>query len=153
LNELFKTLSVRGTVGIGHTRWATHGVPDETNAHPQVGEVSKIAVVHNGIIENYLTLKNKLTKEGFIFRSQTDTEVILCLIEKYFAGDLEKAFEAIEEMQADGLAPDVITYTSLIKACGSTLGPKAASTAEEIFETMQQRTNHFSTYIEPNEFN
>jgi len=68
------------------------------------------------------------------------------------AGDLEKAFEAIEEMQADGLAPDVITYTSLIKACGSTLGPKAASTAEEIFETMQQRTNHFSTYIEPNEF-
>ena len=67
------------------------------------------------------------------------------------AGDLEKAFEAIEEMQADGLAPDVITYTSLIKACGSILGHKAVSAAEEIFETMQQRTNHFATYTEPNE--
>jgi pentatricopeptide repeat protein len=67
------------------------------------------------------------------------------------AGDLEKAFEAIEEMQADGLAPDVITYTSLIKACASTLGHEAVSTAEEIFETMQQRTNHFATYTEPNE--
>lgn len=99
LNALFKSLSVRGTVGIGHTRWATHGVPDETNAHPQVSPISKIAVVHNGIIENYLMLKNQLIKEGFIFRSQTDTEVILCLIEKYYQGDLEKAIEtALKEL-------------------------------------------------------
>ena len=80
-----------GTVGIGHTRWATHGEPSITNAHPHTDCTKSIAVVHNGIIENYLELKEKLIKEGHKFRSKTDSEVIAHLIEKYYRGNLEKA--------------------------------------------------------------
>ena len=80
-----------GTVGIGHTRWATHGEPSKTNAHPHADCTKNIAVVHNGIIENYLNLKEKLISEGHIFRTKTDSEVIVHLIEKYYKGNLEKA--------------------------------------------------------------
>ena len=78
LEELLKRKPLTGSIGIGHTRWATHGVPSETNAHPHV--VDNIALVHNGIIENYSLLKNKLQKKGAKFLSQTDTEVIAHLV-------------------------------------------------------------------------
>lgn len=80
---------ITGTVGIGHTRWATHGRPDKVNAHPHVS--GDIAVVHNGIIENYQMLKDKLVKSGYAFVSETDTEVLAHLINHYFKNDLKEA--------------------------------------------------------------
>ncbi|MCK4723660.1 MAG: isomerizing glutamine--fructose-6-phosphate transaminase, partial [Dehalococcoidia bacterium] len=80
-----------GQVGIGHTRWATHGKPSKPNAHPHIDCAGKIAVVHNGVIDNYQALREQLTEEGHVFRSETDTEVIPHLIEKYFHGDLNQA--------------------------------------------------------------
>jgi glutamine---fructose-6-phosphate transaminase (isomerizing) len=77
--------------GIGHTRWATHGKPSLLNAHPHTDCSGKIAVVHNGVIENFQQLREQLTKEGHVFRSDTDTEVIPHLIEKYYQGNLEQA--------------------------------------------------------------
>jgi glutamine---fructose-6-phosphate transaminase (isomerizing) len=76
-----------GTIGLGHTRWATHGRPTEENAHPHTDCTGDLVVVHNGIIENYLALKEKLLAEGHLFRSETDTEVIAHLIEKYLKED------------------------------------------------------------------
>ena len=76
-----------GTVGIGHTRWATHGEPSDTNAHPHFNESESIVVVHNGIIENYLKLKNKLGDKGYKFVSETDTEVIAHLLDYYYHGN------------------------------------------------------------------
>ena len=81
-------------VGIGHTRWATHGEPSQVNAHPHCDCTGKIAVVHNGVINNFQKLRQQLTSEGHNFISGTDTEVIPHLIEKYYDGDLEKAVEA-----------------------------------------------------------
>jgi len=81
----------QGTIGIGHTRWATHGEPSQTNAHPHCDCTGKIAVVHNGIIHDYQSLKQQLIAEGHKFASETDTEVISHLIEKHYQGDLEKA--------------------------------------------------------------
>jgi len=79
--------NLTGTVGLGHTRWATHGRPTEENAHPHTDCTGDLVVVHNGIIENYLALKEKLIAEGHVFRSETDTEVIAHLIEKYLKAD------------------------------------------------------------------
>ena len=75
-----------GNTGIGHTRWATHGPPSMVNAHPHIDCSTKIAVVHNGVIANYQELKRQLVAEGHIFLSETDTEVLPHLIEKYFHG-------------------------------------------------------------------
>lgn len=88
LNELTHDgATLPGTVGIGHTRWATHGEPSDINAHPQFNKDESIVVVHNGIIENYLKLKNKLIGKGYEFLSDTDTEVIAHLLDYYYAGN------------------------------------------------------------------
>ena len=76
-----------GTVGIGHTRWATHGAPSDLNAHPHFNKDHSIVVVHNGIIENYLKLKKKLMSKGYEFLSETDTEVIAHMLDYYYNGD------------------------------------------------------------------
>ncbi|GAB1344728.1 glutamine--fructose-6-phosphate transaminase (isomerizing) [Gemmatimonas sp.] len=92
---------VEGTLGIAHTRWATHGPPTENNAHPHVSQNGKIAVVHNGIIENATVLKAGLEARGYVFKSDTDTEVLAHLIETAYAGNLEAAvIEALN--QVDG---------------------------------------------------
>ncbi|NNF05183.1 MAG: glutamine--fructose-6-phosphate transaminase (isomerizing) [Candidatus Eisenbacteria bacterium] len=81
----------KGVTGIGHTRWATHGEPNTLNAHPHIDGSGKLALVHNGIIENYGSLKAKLESEGHKFETETDTEVLAHLIEKYYEGNLEEA--------------------------------------------------------------
>ncbi len=82
---------ISGNIGIAHTRWATHGEPNEVNAHPHLDCKKEIAIVHNGIIENYNSLKELLKKEGHKFSSETDSEVIAHLIEKFYSGNLEDA--------------------------------------------------------------
>ncbi|MDH4263465.1 MAG: glutamine--fructose-6-phosphate transaminase (isomerizing) [Spirochaetia bacterium] len=91
LEKLIENDKFDGHVGIGHTRWATHGAPTKINAHPHTNQAQTIAVVHNGIIENYTNLKKDLINEGYIFISDTDTEIIAHLIEKYLK--TEKNFE------------------------------------------------------------
>ncbi len=83
--------SCPGNAGIGHTRWATHGAPTDTNAHPHVSNNGRFAVVHNGIIENYLSLRKELVANGYHFESETDTEVVAHLIDMYYDGDIKKA--------------------------------------------------------------
>lgn len=89
-----------GTVGIGHTRWATHGVPSDVNAHPHCNEAGTIAVIHNGIIENYLPLRDKLISKGYKFESDTDTEVLAHLIDYYYKGNpLEAITKVMHRVQ------------------------------------------------------
>ena len=82
---------VPGTAGVGHTRWATHGAPTEENAHPHLSNDGRFAIVHNGIIENYIALREELTGAGYVFESQTDTEVIVHLLEMYYSGSVRDA--------------------------------------------------------------
>ena len=106
LEKRIKSKCNGSTIGIVHTRWATHGAPTVENAHPHIDCSDKIAVVHNGIIENYNCLKAKLQREGHKFRSETDSEVIAHLIESHFNGNLEDAVRcALKEIEgAYGLA-------------------------------------------------
>lgn len=105
-----------GTAGIGHTRWATHGAPTDSNAHPHFNETETIAVVHNGIIENYMKLKKKLEDKGYQFSSETDTEVVAHLLDYYYKGDpleaITKIMHRVEGSYALGIIfaehPDVI---------------------------------------------
>ena len=91
LSKVIDGLSIQASLGIGHTRWATHGIPNDINSHPHLNKAKKIAIVHNGIIENFLELKKSLIKDGYVFRSQTDTEVVVHLIDKYFSSNLVQA--------------------------------------------------------------
>jgi glucosamine--fructose-6-phosphate aminotransferase (isomerizing) len=91
LAELLAREPLKGTVGISHTRWATHGPPTDINAHPHFDQSGKIALVHNGVIENYQVLKEKLRARGHAFVSATDTEVLAHLVGEYFEGDLTEA--------------------------------------------------------------
>src|SRR5690606_33931138 len=86
-----------GTTGIGHTRWATHGGPTDGNAHPHLADDDRLAVIHNGIIENFAPLRDELIAEGVTFLSETDTEVAAALLGKEYrrTGDLQKAFRGV----------------------------------------------------------
>ncbi len=100
LEERLKTEKLDGCMGIGHTRWATHGEPNDVNSHPHISQSGEIAVVHNGIIENYIQLKEFLIGQGYSFKSDTDTEVIAHLVEYYYDGDLVDAvMKVIDEIE------------------------------------------------------
>ena len=91
LEKQVLALHLTGTSGIGHTRWATHGAPNRVNAHPHTDDTGGIALVHNGIIENYAALRKELSKNGSVFTTDTDTEVLAHLIRQFYDGDLTKA--------------------------------------------------------------
>ncbi|TPN33540.1 glutamine--fructose-6-phosphate aminotransferase, partial [Mesorhizobium sp. B2-3-3] len=100
LERRLKDEPLDGTIGIGHTRWATHGVPNETNAHPHFSE--GVAIVHNGIIENFAELRDELTRDGYCFASQTDTEVVAHLVARELARGLqpvEAAHQALKRLE------------------------------------------------------
>ena len=100
LDNYTKENPITGNVGIGHTRWATHGAPSDIDSHPHLNNKETIAVVHNGIIENYLTLKEELQSKGYQFVSETDTEVIAHLVDYYYEGDLlEAVFKTIKKLK------------------------------------------------------
>lgn len=100
LEEKLEENPIYGNIGIGHTRWATHGKPSDVNSHPHTNEKKTISVVHNGIIENYMELRELLISKGYIFQSETDTEVIPQLVDYYYDGDLLKAvMKAVEKME------------------------------------------------------
>ncbi len=132
LVELVAAEPVSGRVGIGHTRWATHGEPSRRNAHPHVGVTGQVAVVHNGIIENFLALRQELEAEGRCFTSDTDTEVVVHLVEGYLAGgaDLETAVRrALAQVRGanafvflSSREPDRLVAARLGNAGGLTIG-------------------------------
>lgn len=108
LSDLTKEgTTLDGTIGIGHTRWATHGAPSDTNSHPHFNTNESIAVVHNGIIENYLKIKKRLLDKGYQFQSQTDTEVVVQLLDYYYKGDalaaITKVMSKLEGSYALGI--------------------------------------------------
>ncbi len=121
---------VQGPMGIGHTRWATHGRPSQRNAHPHTDCTGEIVVIHNGIVENFLALKAELQTEGHTFRSDTDTEVIVHLVEKYYKGDIVEAARAAFRRLRGAHAivvmtsrePDRIVATRIGNAGGVTVG-------------------------------
>ena len=106
LEDKLKVNPPKGTIGIAHTRWATHGAPTVENAHPHMSYNGKISIVHNGIIENYASLKAKLISDGIKFQSETDTEVVAHLIARFYTGDLKTAvLKAIAKIEGTfGLA-------------------------------------------------
>ena len=100
LAEDLEKSPILGGLGIGHTRWATHGEPSDVNSHPHFNMDRTIAVVHNGIIENYMELKEELQAEGVVFLSQTDTEVVAHLVDKYYEGNLlDAVYKATERLR------------------------------------------------------
>ncbi len=132
LMEKVQAAPVSGPIGIGHTRWATHGEPCERNAHPHLGPAGEVAVVHNGIIENYRALREELEAEGHRFASDTDTEVVVHLVEGYLAGgaSLEDAVRrALAQVRGANAFlflsrrhPDCIVAVRLGNAGGLTVG-------------------------------
>lgn len=125
LEEVVRTNPVDGLYGIGHTRWATHGRPTEENAHPHRDCKGNIVVVHNGIVENYMTLKQQLQSEGHEFKTETDTEVIAHLVEKYYQGNLEAAVRCAVKQLSGVFALGVISKLEPGKIVGARSGPPA----------------------------
>lgn len=123
---------LQGTIGIGHTRWATHGEPNQHNAHPHTGPAQEVVLVHNGIVENFLTLREELTAEGAAFRSDTDTEVIAHLIERLLSvegGLVEAVRRALQHVEGSNAVvvmstrePDKIVAARLGNAGGVVIG-------------------------------
>ena len=132
LEALLQRAPTNGHTAIGHTRWATHGAPNERNAHPHTDEAGVIALIQNGIVENYLALKQQLQSEGHIFKSDTDTEVIVHLIDKFlaegedFVSACRRAFKLIRGAHAivalSKHEPDKLVATRLGNAGGVTIG-------------------------------
>ena len=132
LTELVSEIPVSGHVGIGHTRWATHGEPSARNAHPHIGMTGNVVVVHNGIVENYMELRNELADEGVVFSSDTDTEVIVQLVERYQSlgiGLVEVAQKAMQHLKGahgivlmSSLEPDKIVAARIGNAGGVVVG-------------------------------
>jgi glutamine---fructose-6-phosphate transaminase (isomerizing) len=123
LEDAIRLNPVDGTFGIGHTRWATHGRPTEENAHPHRDCKGDVVVVHNGIVENYLTLKHQLQAEGHEFKTETDTEVIAHLVEKHFKGNLEEAVRATVKQITGVFAIAVISRSDPNKIVAARSGP------------------------------
>src|SRR5512140_3627466 len=121
-----------GTPGIGHTRWATHGAPNAINAHPHLGQTKRVVVVHNGIVENFLELKDELAAEGVEFQTDTDTETIVHLVEHYLAtglGLVEAARKTFKQIQGANVVvlmsadePDKIVTARIGNAGGVVIG-------------------------------
>src|SRR2546426_5340821 len=124
LEEILARSPVEGTFGIGHTRWATHGRPTEENAHPHRDCKGRIVVIHNGMIENFLELKRELRAEGHKFATETDTEIIAHLIEKYQdGGPLEEAVRAALPRLGGVYALAIISTADPGKIVAARLGP------------------------------
>jgi glucosamine--fructose-6-phosphate aminotransferase (isomerizing) len=123
LEQAVQLNPVDGVFGIGHTRWATHGRPTEENAHPHRDCKGDIVVVHNGIVENYLSLKQRLQTEGHEFKTETDTEVIAHLVEKNFKGNLEQAVRAAVRELSGVFALAVISRSEPNKIVAARSGP------------------------------
>lgn len=132
LNALVESSPLAGNLGIGHTRWATHGEPSERNAHPHIGMTGDVVVVHNGIVENFLELRDELSAEGVDFKSDTDTEVIVHLVERYLSANTslteaaQKAFNHLKGAHAIVLfsanEPDKIVAARIGNAGGVAIG-------------------------------
>ena len=132
LIDLVGISPINGAPGIGHTRWATHGAPNARNAHPHLGQTKRVVVVQNGIVENFLELKDELTAEGVVFQSETDTETIVHLVEHYLAtgiGLVEAARKTFNEIQGANVVvlmsadePDKIVTARVGNAGGVVLG-------------------------------
>ncbi len=132
LGELLAKSPISGTIGIGHTRWATHGEPSARNAHPHTGESGEVVLVHNGIVENFLPLREELLAEGVVFSSDTDTEVIAQLVERYLSldeGIAEASRKALGHLRgAHGIVllspkePDKIVAARIGNAGGVVIG-------------------------------
>ncbi|MGE0405110.1 MAG: class II glutamine amidotransferase [Candidatus Korobacteraceae bacterium] len=131
LEEVIRLKPLDGTYGIGHTRWATHGRPTEENAHPHRDCTGRIVVVHNGIIENYLSLKRKLVEEGHHFTTETDTEIIAHLVEKHLKSSngtrvtLEDAVRKTVKLLTGVYALAVISEDERDKIVAARNGPPA----------------------------
>lgn len=131
LSQLVQQDPLEGNIGIGHTRWATHGAPNSQNAHPHLGMTGDVVVVHNGIVENFSTLRDELESEGVEFQSETDTEVIVHLIERYHSGNniTDAVRKALKHLKgAHGIVvmsknePDKIVAVRIGNAGGVVLG-------------------------------
>lgn len=123
LEKSLKSSPLNGSFGVGHTRWATHGRPSEENAHPHQDCTNSLVVVHNGIIENYLPLKKKLKEEGHKFQTETDTEVIAHLIEKYYQKSLEEAVQQTLQEIKGAFAIAVISLREKDRIVVAKVGP------------------------------
>lgn len=112
LSDFLEANPIKGSLGIGHTRWATHGAPSDENSHPHLNADNTIAVVHNGIIENYVSLKEDLIAKGYKFKSQTDTEVIVHLLDSLYEGNLLEAVNKLTSIIRGAYAIGVVCSKS-----------------------------------------
>ncbi|MHB8135315.1 MAG: glutamine--fructose-6-phosphate transaminase (isomerizing) [Anaerolineaceae bacterium] len=112
LTAMVESQPLSGLVAIGHTRWATHGMPTAQNAHPHIGSTGEVVVVHNGIVENFLELKDELETEGIRFNSETDTEVIVHLIELYYSSELNFEQATLKALKRLKGAHGIVTFTT-----------------------------------------